>query len=100
MGDRTENAAMVYRGHVRNGKIELDAPADLPEGAAVELSIFPRAAPGDDGETAGSRTQGQPLSIEDEIDRIWADVPESEWDRLPPDLTDQLDHYIYGTPKR
>ena len=28
-----------------------------------------------------------------------ADVPQEEWDRLPADLTDHLDHYIYGTPK-
>ena len=34
-----------------------------------------------------------------EIDRIWADVPDSEWEKLPADLSDQLDHYIYGLPK-
>ena len=38
-------------------------------------------------------------TIEDELRAIWADVPAAEWDRLPPDLTDNLDHYIYGTPK-
>ena len=37
--------------------------------------------------------------IEDELRAIWADVPEEEWKRLPADLTDHLDHYIYGTPK-
>ena len=30
--------------------------------------------------------------------RIVADVPQEEWDRLPADLTDHLDHYIYGLP--
>ena len=29
-----------------------------------------------------------------------ADVPEEEWDKLPTDLAEQHDHYIYGTPKR
>lgn len=29
-----------------------------------------------------------------------ADVPDEEWDSLPPDLSEQHDHYIYGTPKR
>jgi hypothetical protein len=27
-------------------------------------------------------------------------IPEAELDRLPPDLAAQVDHYIYGTPKR
>ena len=29
-----------------------------------------------------------------------ADVPDEEWDKLPTDLAEQHDHYIYGTPKR
>jgi hypothetical protein len=29
-----------------------------------------------------------------------AGVPDEEWDKLPPDLSEQHDHYIYGTPKR
>lgn len=39
-------------------------------------------------------------SIEAEIERIWRDVPDSEWARLPGDLSDHLDHYLYGVPKR
>ena len=27
-------------------------------------------------------------------------VPEEEWDKLPTDGAEQLDHYIYGSPKR
>lgn len=29
-----------------------------------------------------------------------ASVPEEELAKIPPDFTDQLDHYTYGTPKR
>ena len=29
-----------------------------------------------------------------------ADIPDEELDRLPTDLAAQVDHYIYGTPKR
>ncbi|MGB2672344.1 MAG: hypothetical protein WCA94_20020 [Candidatus Acidiferrum sp.] len=25
-------------------------------------------------------------------------VPETEWQKLPSDLTEDLDHYLYGTP--
>ena len=30
---------MTYRGHVRNGTVVLDTPAELPEGAAVEVNV-------------------------------------------------------------
>lgn len=39
-------------------------------------------------------------SIEDEIAEIAATVSDEAWDRVPKDFTDQLDHYLYGTPKR
>ena len=29
-----------------------------------------------------------------------ARIPDEEWDRLPEDLLQQLDHYLYGVPKR
>jgi hypothetical protein len=38
--------------------------------------------------------------IEDVLAAIAAEVPQEEWDRLPADLTDDLDHYLYGTPRR
>jgi hypothetical protein len=38
--------------------------------------------------------------IEEIIAELAAEVPQAEWDRLPRDLTDNLDHYLYGTPKR
>lgn len=31
---------------------------------------------------------------------ISASVPDEVWDALPTDLSEQHDHYIYGTPKR
>ena len=31
---------------------------------------------------------------------IAATIPAAELATLPPDFMDQLDHYIYGTPKR
>ncbi len=27
-------------------------------------------------------------------------VPEEEWERVPEDLCEQLDHYVYGLPKQ
>lgn len=38
--------------------------------------------------------------IEDVLAEIAARVPAEEWARLPEDLTDHIDHYLYGTPKQ
>lgn len=38
--------------------------------------------------------------IEDVLANLASRVPEGEWRKLPVDLTDNLDHYLYGTPKR
>lgn len=39
-------------------------------------------------------------SIEEEIAAIWSDVTKEQWSSLPSDLSDQIDHYVYGTPKQ
>jgi len=38
--------------------------------------------------------------IEDVLRKTASEVPQEEWDALPSDLIDNLDHYVYGTPKR
>lgn len=38
--------------------------------------------------------------IEEVLAGLARGVPKAEWDKLPSDLTDNLDHYLYGTPKR
>jgi hypothetical protein len=35
-------------------------------------------------------------AVEEELSAIWADVPVTEWARLPANLTDNLDEYLYG----
>ena len=81
---------MVDRGHVENGVILLEGSVVLPEGAEVRVEL---AAP------AQEEFDPHAPTIEDELRAIWADVPKEEWDRLPADLSENLDHYIYGTPK-
>ena len=34
------------------------------------------------------------------VKELTASVPESEWRRLPTDLSTELDHYLYGSPRR
>ena len=39
-------------------------------------------------------------SIEDIAAELTCDIPLEDWNRLPNDLIDQLDHYLYGWPRR
>jgi hypothetical protein len=73
---------MTYRGKVHNGQIVLDEPAKLAEGTPVEV-IVPAPAPG--------------------TDSVWDDLLElagSAGPGLPPDLAENHDHYLHGSPKR
>lgn len=86
---------MTHRGRVRNGVVLLDEPAALPDGAVVDVRVV------------GGATEGEPprpssvsATIEERLAALWAAVPDSEWAKLPEDLTDHLDHYIYGMAKK
>lgn len=39
-------------------------------------------------------------TIEEAIAALAAQVPPEAWENLPEDLLDNLDHYVYGTPRR
>jgi hypothetical protein len=39
-------------------------------------------------------------NIEDILSVIAAQVPAEEWNKLPSDLSSDLDHYLYGTPRK
>ncbi|HEX5472091.1 MAG TPA: hypothetical protein VFW73_09400 [Lacipirellulaceae bacterium] len=72
---------MTYRGHVKNGQIALDESVELPEGAEVQVSVLP-AAKNEPG--------------------IWNALLDlaGTLEGLPPDLAENHDHYLYGTPKK
>jgi hypothetical protein len=36
---------MTYRGHIKNGQIALDEPANLPEGVAVKIEVVEDVVP-------------------------------------------------------
>ncbi|MBC8394343.1 MAG: hypothetical protein H8E17_17460 [Deltaproteobacteria bacterium] len=38
--------------------------------------------------------------IEDLLQELAREVPKEEWEKLPRDLNDNLDHYLYGVPKQ
>lgn len=38
--------------------------------------------------------------IEDMLEELAKEIPQEEWDKLPDDLSNNLDHYLYGVPKQ
>jgi hypothetical protein len=38
--------------------------------------------------------------IEEVLSDLAKEIPQEEWDKLPNDLNDNLDHYLYGVPKK
>jgi hypothetical protein len=38
--------------------------------------------------------------IEEVLRDIAKEIPQEEWDKLPEDLNENLDHYLYGVPKK
>jgi hypothetical protein len=79
---------MVYRGQVRNGRIELDEAVGLPDGATVTVEVE------DNGSQGGLRGDVlEPLGK-----KLMRHAGTAEG--LPPDAARNLDHYLYGLPKR
>lgn len=78
---------MTYPGHVKNGVVLLDNGASLPDGAEVRVELV-RAPP------AAPATKETPTLYES----LEAFIGKAEG--LPADMSVNLDHYLYGTPKR
>jgi hypothetical protein len=76
---------MTLQGTVRNGLVFLDPPQQLPDGTRVEVIVHELPA------KAGEGTS----SLAERLLKHAGTVP-----GLPPDLADQHDHYVHGTPKR
>jgi hypothetical protein len=68
---------MDLRGTIRNGKVELDAGGNLPEGTQVDVRPVPKST-----------------LVRDLLKFSVADYS------LPSDYASQLDHYLYGLAKQ
>lgn len=60
----------------------------------------PRVDPQVEARDDGMEIRRTVRSIEDELAEIAAELTDDDWAELPDDLTDHLDHYLYGTPKK
>lgn len=82
-----------------NGVFRPTDPVSLPERCEVKLHVMHDFEKGSG--TAGPSASDEPrLPIEDKLATLAAQVPRADWNRLPEDLTDKLDHYLYGTPEQ
>ena len=68
--------------------------AQIPDFAVRKLRVLVYHA--EDNSTTAPDTRPMAEVLAD----IAATIPASELAKLPPDFTNQLDHYVYGTPKR
>lgn len=78
---------MTYWGHVKNGVVVLDSPADIPDGARVQVYLV--EAPAED-------------SADDEGPTLYERLRDvaGKAEGLPPDGAINHDHYLYGLPKK
>jgi hypothetical protein len=76
---------MSYRGHVQNGAVVLDDAVVLPEGASVHVELVDDSK---DSEDAGPTLH----------ERLKPVIGTAKG--LPPDAALNVDHYLYGQPKR
>jgi hypothetical protein len=83
---------MTVRGKVKNGKVLLDDPNVLAEGTEVE--VRPAKKRKRPGRPAKSRGKTRPRSL---AERLAPFIGKAKG--LPPDMSVNLDHYLYGTPK-
>lgn len=80
---------MPYRGHVRDGVVVLEGPDAPPEGTPVSVrTLRPRTR-------RGKGEAKSPPTLYDRLHNVIGIVTD-----LPPDFAANLDHYLYGAPKR
>jgi hypothetical protein len=80
---------MTYHGHIENGMVVLDSHCPLPDGTSVTVTAAAKSC-GDGPESTHVK-----LALE-----ISTAVPNEVWDTLPRDGASNVDHYLYGAPKR
>ena len=77
--------------------------ASADDVVAEAVRSFLRQAPPEVAEPTTNGREEAPAERKSIWERILersASIPDEEWDKIPVDSSAQLDHYIYGTPKR
>lgn len=80
---------MTYKGHVRNGVVVLDEPAELPDGQEVSVRPLRKKA------TKATAPKREIPSLYERLKNVIGIAK-----GLPPDFARNHDHYIHGQPKK
>ena len=83
---------MTVRGKIKNGKVFLDNPTALPDGTEVEVRPVKRARK---AKKPNKAKKLPPRSLAERLAPFIGAVKD-----LPSDMSVNLDHYLYGHPKR
>ena len=90
------------------GQLSLDQPLQVTHPGKVRVIVL--LPEGDRAGFNGDQSNGDQPELSDSqddsaqsflgmIDEIRAQVPDEEWKNLPTDLSKNIDHYLYGSPK-
>jgi hypothetical protein len=85
---------MTVRGKVSKGKVLLDDPEAIPEGTEVEVRPVKKRAPSRPHKSGKKKK----LPARSLADRLRPFIGKAKG--LPPDMSVNLDHYLYGLPKK
>lgn len=77
---------MTFNGHIENGRVVLDGATALPDGTPVVVTIVEKLATSDKREIPTLYERLKPI----------IGIAEG----LPPDASQNIDHYLYGHPKK
>ena len=77
---------MTFNGHIENGLVVFDGPLNLPDGTEVTVIV-----------SAGKVTDG-----EEDVPTIYEQLKPfiGKIEGLPEDASTNVDHYLYGHPKK
>ena len=108
MADKTN---MKIKAKYANGVLAPALPLDIEEGAEVTLSV--EISPEPPSKDSAEKTEehpdngtnehdynSDPRDIQDIILEIASKIPKEELEAFPPDYSENLDHYLYGFPKK
>jgi hypothetical protein len=85
---------MTVRGKIKKGKVILDDPGALPEGTEVEVRPVKKRKPVAKPRRPAKARKAPPRSLADRLRNFIGKAK-----GLPPDMSANLDHYLYGLPK-
>lgn len=73
---------MTYRGHIENGVVVMDEQCAIPDGTVVSIEPI-------------TDIQDQYRSLSEGLLRLAGTITD-----MPPDMSVNHDHYLYGCPKK